>query len=156
MIGKVRLVGVLKKKEIRKFFISEIKEEDLPTPSSLRIINRTMGSGCLPSSESCLITDRSWSRRSLKGMRNCSVYAPDSSICDKICWQKSLLSKAIKRQKRMIVHENTYSHGSNLAVDRRCLSALPDRQEEETEQTKDIGQKLIDSISLWQRRRLCG
>lgn len=56
----------------------------------------------------------------------------------------------------MIVHENTYSHGSDLAVDRRRLSALPNRQEEETQQAKDIGQKLIDSISLWQRRRFCG
>lgn len=56
----------------------------------------------------------------------------------------------------MIVHENTYSHGSDLAINRRCLSALPNRQEEETQQTKDIGQKLIDSISLWQRRWLCG
>lgn len=60
------------------------------------------------------------------------------------------------RGKRLIVHENTYSHGSDLAIDRRRLSALPNRQEEETQQTKDIGQKLIDSISLWQRRRLCG
>lgn len=130
-----RLVDVLtvSKRRVRQLCL------DIPTPSNFFIISLTIGSGCFPSSESCLMICFKLANRSLKGSKNASVYAPVSFMWARICWMIS----EDPRRGRM-----THPHGCDLTICRWCLSTLANSEEEQGQETEDVGDDRVDSVGF--------